>query len=1522
MPHFTRAKIRIYFNYKLFFHFFYFSKNVYLCTKYCDIMKFIFKYALFLLLIILQNAVMAQLSVSITGTFNGCSPQNLSFGCNVSGAVGEIYYSWSSGNGDVSVLAEPTFSYLSPGRYNISVTVTNGGQTATDSHEIVIFNGPTATFNDSSIVGCVPKSHVFRSSATEGDAEITSWLWYFGDGISAQGRNRAHTYTSPGIYTVALEVTDANGCRDEYHSQMMTLSKQPSVSISANDAQWCVAPHDVNFSSEISTDGGLGGTYTASWDFGDGETGEGDNPTHTYTQTGNFDVSLVATDSYGCTTRVTENNMVAIGNLSANCTVPEEVCVNSNVLYKSDVVDVECLWDFGDGTPMQYGPEIFHAYSQPGTYSVSFTVDPNGQCRQTRIFNVNAVSVSASFYTEPDDLFSCDYPFVVRFISTSIGENLTYQYNFGDFYIGSDEISEHTYSDNGRYTPTLTVTSPGGCVSRYTGQEIVVNHPDASLHSTVAGGCTPATVGFYNDSEYTSNSAIVDFFWDFGDGTTVHTTEPSVQHEYSDFGTFYPTLTITDTSGCTATSILRERQEGSIVTGTQISPEQFGVTDAMHNFIPGDTICPQDTVYLYNSMSGNSSEYDYFFVMNSGGMSWEVNSGRNGYKPYSFKVDTGWNKVSFKVEYRNCQSPLQLWDSIYVKPPIVHLASYSDCSAPFAYSFKLTENLGAEDWDWYIWNTGNGNIYMNVHHSHVDSISVVFPEYGNYHCKLTAHSDGSDCEFVQEVICDIMPPTFNWEISTDTLCLGNRLTAVILNAPAFAEVAFDWEGRGLPINALEWIQINGITDSRHTYDSGGDYEVIAYARQHDGCISVFTKQVYVVDPQSNIYPTNLVVGCNPATFEFHNITNTDDPIYSAIWNFGDGTGSISGENVTHTFNGTGTYDVSLNITTRHGCQFSATFRNRVKVLNFPYADVDFTPNVCLGTAQTFVSDESDNSIWHEWDFGDGTTIAGTNSTVTHLYGQTGIYSLTHIVSVRGDGGEVCSDTVPYEDYISIERIVSADFTIDSSAYNCYPVSPTIHTAIVTEPDFTNVRYNWDMGNGDIVHVANPQYLYTAPGNYTIGLEISTSGGCSASISRSVAITGPEANISLSDTIVCAGGEVHFAITDTANIESFMWVVGGGYNYYTEEVTHQYEYVPQSGYFPVTLSIRNGNCMIDLTEQVYVFRLKSELFLTDAEGDIIGEGACSPLTGVLGYSSSNEADARWYVNGLPLDNDTVLWTNTSPLMDSVNIVSLTTVDSHGCTDSISREYLVYKVPNLQVCDDTLICSGGQAHLSAYGGNTYYWLSPIDDSAQNQIVSPNEATVYHVYAFSEKMCMSSDSVMVEIFQNFEAGIDSQSFTINIGDTAVAVVLADNALNCYVSPEEYSFTGNCDSIRFFPIENSNFVIVLKDTLGCSEISFDIHVDVDIKLTLDVPGAFTPHSGDENSTIYVRGLGIKELRQFRIFNRWGEEVFFSNDMHTGWDGTVGGKIQNMDTYSYYVEAEMYDGSVRTKKGNIMLIK
>lgn len=92
-------------------------------------------------------------------------------------------------------------------------------------------------------------------------------------------------------------------------------------------------------------------------------------------------------------------------------------------------------------------------------------------------------------------------------------------------------------------------------------------------------------------------------------------------------------------------------------------------------------------------------------------------------------------------------------------------------------------------------------------------------------------------------------------------------------------------------------------------------------------------------------------------------------------------------------------------------------------------------------------------------------------------------------------------------------------------------------------------------------------------------------------------------------------------------------------------------------------------------------------------------------------------------------------------------------------------------------------------------------------------------------------------------------------------------------------------------------------------------------IEPLLDVPNAFTPQSGDENSIILVRGFGIAKM-QFIIWNRWGQKVFETNNRFQGWDGKVKGVVQPMDVYVYTLSVEFSDGTKTTKKGDITLIR
>jgi len=87
-------------------------------------------------------------------------------------------------------------------------------------------------------------------------------------------------------------------------------------------------------------------------------------------------------------------------------------------------------------------------------------------------------------------------------------------------------------------------------------------------------------------------------------------------------------------------------------------------------------------------------------------------------------------------------------------------------------------------------------------------------------------------------------------------------------------------------------------------------------------------------------------------------------------------------------------------------------------------------------------------------------------------------------------------------------------------------------------------------------------------------------------------------------------------------------------------------------------------------------------------------------------------------------------------------------------------------------------------------------------------------------------------------------------------------------------------------------------------------------------VPNAFTPNGDGRNDKFYPVPVGIKALNYFRVFNRWGQLVFSTNQLNEGWDGTLGGLKQGNGTFVWMAEAITKDNKIITKKGTVTLIR
>ena len=89
----------------------------------------------------------------------------------------------------------------------------------------------------------------------------------------------------------------------------------------------------------------------------------------------------------------------------------------------------------------------------------------------------------------------------------------------------------------------------------------------------------------------------------------------------------------------------------------------------------------------------------------------------------------------------------------------------------------------------------------------------------------------------------------------------------------------------------------------------------------------------------------------------------------------------------------------------------------------------------------------------------------------------------------------------------------------------------------------------------------------------------------------------------------------------------------------------------------------------------------------------------------------------------------------------------------------------------------------------------------------------------------------------------------------------------------------------------------------------------------TVFVPNTFTPNGDGRNDVLYARSAFVTEL-YFTVYDRWGQQVFATNDINKGWDGIFNGKPCNPDVFGYYLTFKCNDGRESFKKGNVTLIR
>lgn len=438
-----------------------------------------------------------------------------------------VSFEWDFGDGNSSNEENPTHTYSEDGIYTVRLTVTNDCGSVSSEIEIEIATLPIANIDVSTTNGCEPLEVIFDAAATM-NADSIYWEFDGGDPLSSNEDTATVLYHEAGSFDLLFIAMNENGSDTIFLENHISVDPQPHAEFSTNIDDLTVVFFNL---SEHYDD-----VY---WDFGDGETSSSNSPEHSYDEIGVYDVELIATNSCGTDTFLSELNLFAPIQISFSAN-PVSGCADYQVEFSNSTQNADSFqWTFEGGNPStSSASEPIVVYESPGTFDVEL-IAWNDNFSDTLLFD-NYIEVLGP----PEAGFTSvlNHP-GINFTNTSMGAT-SYLWNFGDGSSSSVENPTHSYANDGIYTVELMAMNT--CDTAVLVEEVeFYSLPEANFSSSASEGCAPLTVTLENLSS--SNS--VNFEWSFPGGSPLNSTQENPEVSYSESGSYSVTLIVENPAG-------------------------------------------------------------------------------------------------------------------------------------------------------------------------------------------------------------------------------------------------------------------------------------------------------------------------------------------------------------------------------------------------------------------------------------------------------------------------------------------------------------------------------------------------------------------------------------------------------------------------------------------------------------------------------------------------------------------------------------------------------------------------------------------------------------------------------------------------------------------------------------------------------------------------------------------------------------------------------------------------------------
>ncbi len=1033
-------------------------------------------------------------------------------------------------------------------------------------------------------------------------------------------------------------------------------------------------------------------------------------------------------------------------------------------------------WDLGNGTVSGLKNPVT-TYFKSGFYNITLTVSNTSGSNTIRKNQFIRIYDKPSPDFLVDDSSGCA-PLATVFkdlSSTSAGSITSWEWDFGDGYISTEQNPSHSYLLDGDFSVTLKVINSGGCINSKSKRRYIkaLKSPAAAFTFNNGVKCRPPeTIAFNNLS---TGTGTLNYQWDFGNGTTSNQINPS--STYNTGGTFSIQLIVADNQGCSDTLF----QKDSLRVGSVQS--LIGIADS---------VCIGSTTTLSNL----SAPAPLSSV-------WQFGDSTSSTDSLPTKV---WNRTgSYNIKlintYASCVDSVIKTIKILALPVIKFSATDSgSCKFPFSPSFNdLTPNAIKWNWDF-----GNGSSDT------IKNPSTVYNNLGTYPVALTVTS-ASGCS------------------NTDTVTSFIRVLkpiARISNLPASGCIPFSFKPLANPfstdgIASYAWDFGNGETSTSSnptaTYTTIGKFDIKLVITTNDGC----TDSVLISNAvQTNIKPaidfavspTSICIG-SPVQFTDLSPDVTD----KWIWSTGDGETSNQ-QNFQYIYKDTGNFTIRF-IAFKQGCSDTVIKTNYVQALP-PLAKFSITYD-CAASSKIVFADSSILPKSWLWDFGDGNTDTQQNPVHTFLPNQSYLVTLT---VTNGTCTNSITKIVPVND-------LPPDFTVSKNNI-CFKDSVQFSATINNNARYTG--YTWDFGDGSTVFTKtrNIFHSYSKTGNFTIKLITVDTLGCRDTTEKLsfINVFSPNANFSISTGSGCKPLTVLFSNSSATanglnNIAFYIWTYNDGRSDTltapaNNPVSHVYG---DTGVFIPMLQI------IDSAGCADSFKLSTPLIVSKpvANFNSASTNTCRIENIQLkNFSKGNNITSEWFFS----DSTNSFDINPVKAFSANGNYSakLVVTDVYGCKDSIERiNYFHVQdvLPSFTINDSIGTCVPFEV---TFKNQSQFALSQIwdfGDGGTSSALSPkhfyNEPGIYYATLTAKRnnVCFDTISKKIQVFA--PTGTIQYNPVVGCAPLTTSFVVNSSTKVSYIYDySDGTSIETTDSVTtHYYLEPGAFLpkVILKDSTGC---------------------------------------------------------------------------------------------------------